>query len=80
MLYTVTLFMNIIFNGYEIILAEEGVPVFSTVPVVECFREDYLNEVTHETRQIYTCKTERLYYQMTGQNVHTITVDGVYKS
>jgi len=79
MLYTVLLYTMLYNDDTPLAIVEiQKHPIFSNVPIIECYSRNYINEVTAETRTVYNCKTERLYYNMTGNDNHKVVVDGVY--
>lgn len=78
MLYNVVLYTVLLNGGYNILYPLPNSDIYSTVPIVECSVMGYRNEVTNQVISEYICLTERLYYKMTGHNIHVLTVAGQY--
>jgi hypothetical protein len=68
-------------SGNEfIIVRDDKFLVYSNEPVIYCTAEKSLKTVTKEKTFYLYCKTERLYYFMTGKDTTEIVITGAYNA
>lgn len=53
--------------------------VFSTVPIIDCTSWVEENPMTNERTVVSVCATEKIYQHMTGNSLHLLRSEGLYR-
>jgi len=78
MLQSVTMFIVLWINPLKFEVYSTVDEVYSIEPIIECTKEFTRDLVTSEKTTFLYCKTERLYYSMTGKDTTVIVITGAY--
>lgn len=80
MTHSVLFYLIFLANGVPVqVKAYANYEVYSRIPIVECSGWVYTHPLTKERSITHSCVTERLYAQMTGEEIHNFTTSGLFQ-